>query len=415
MTTLSSSATHHKSFKYRLYPNQEQERILYWTLARCRELYNAALAERKEAYRMVGKTVTYYEQKKDLPIIKAELREEYQYIYSQVLCDILLRLERAFQHFYRRVKLGQAPGYPRFQGRSRYTSFTYPQKGFSLTLDNHLCLTKIGDIKIVLHRPLQGKAKTCTIKNEGDHWYVIFSCEVEASPKLPYTDETVGIDLGLLHFATLSTGDTIENPRHFRKGEKKLARLQQAVSRKKRNSHRRKKVMKQVAKAHRKIRNQRHDFLHKQSRQLVATYDTLVFEDLQTSDLVRRPKPKQDEVTGAYLPNGANAKSGLNKSITDAGWSQFIAYCMYKAAWASTSVLFVDPKYTSQTCSGCGSVRKKELSERWHSCECGTELDRDHNAAINILRLGSSQREQSRKSPVKGTSHELREAIGEKG
>jgi putative transposase len=215
--------------------------------------------------------------------------------------------------------------------------------------------------------------------------------EVEEQP-LPERDESVGIDLGLLHFATLSTGETIENPRYFRKGEKKLEKLQQVLARKKRGSHRRKKAVKQVAKAHRKVRKQRADFLHKESRKLVNAYGTIVFEELQPANMSRRAKPKQDEETGKYLPNGASAKSGVNKSIHDAGWGQFVQYCTYKAANAGRTVVQVNPRYTSQVCSGCGTVKKKELSERWHSCECGAELDRDHNAAINILRLGRSQR-----------------------
>ena len=209
-----------------------------------------------------------------------------------------------------------------------------------------------------------------------------------AATQTPSTDEAIGIDLGLLHFATLSTGDTIENPRFFRKAQKDLARKQHHLSRCTRGSHRRSKAKKQVAKCHRKVKNQRADFLHKQSRHLVNTYAVIVFEELAPSNMSRAPKPKQDE-NGVYLPNGAAAKGGLNKSIRDAGWSQFVSLCRYKADYAGTvQVLTVDPKYTSQVCSGCGQVRKKELSERWHRCECGTELDRDHNAALNILAKG---------------------------
>ncbi len=219
---------------------------------------------------------------------------------------------------------------------------------------------------------------------------MVFSCEVEAQPKLAYTDEAVGIDLGLLHFATLSTGDTIENPRIYRKTEKRLAIASRSLARKKRRSARRALAVKQIARLHRKARNQRKDFLHKASRSLVGSFDTLVFEELAPSNLSRRPKPKQDE-NGRYLPNGAAGKGGLNKSIFDAGWSEFVGMCTYKAEYAGRTILQVNPKYTSQICSGCGQVRKKELDERWHSCECGTELDRDHNAAINIQRLGRSQ------------------------
>jgi transposase len=378
-----------RAFKYRLSPTRKQAQALQWTLDRCRELYNAALQERRDAYRMAGKHITYYDQANQLPEIKGS-REEYRDIHSQVLQDVLRKADKTFKAFFRRVKTGETPGYPRYKGYHQFDSFTYPQAGYALTHDTRVCLSKIGAIKVKLHRPLEGDVKTCSIKREGDHWYVVFVCEVEAEP-LPASHEAVGIDLGLLHFATLSTGEQIENPRYFRKGEKKLEKLQQALSRKKRGSHRRKKAVKAVAKAHRKVRNQRANFLHKEARKLVNAYGTIVFEELQPTNMSKRPKPKQDEATGAYLPNGASAKGGLNKSIQDAGWSQFVQYCSYKAANAGRTVVQVNPRYTSQVCSGCGTVKKKELSERWHSCECGTELDRDHNAALNILRLGRSQ------------------------
>lgn len=377
-----------KAYKFRLYPTRKQQERLQWTLDRARELYNAALQERRDAYRMAGTSITYHDQANQLPEMKQD-REEYQDIHSQVLQDVLRRVDKAFKAFFRRVKSGAMPGYPRFQGYRRYDSFTYPQVGFSLTHDNRVCLSKIGSVKVTLHRPLEGKMKTCTIKREGNQWYVVFACEVEQAP-LPETDEAIGVDLGLLHFATLSTGETIENPRYFRKSEKKRKKLHQSLSRKKRGSHRRKKAVQRVAKAHRKVRNQRADFLHKASRMLVNQYGVIVFEALQPSNMSKRATPKQDE-NGKYLPNGGSAKSGLNKSIVDAGWSQFVQYCTYKAEDAGRIVVQVNPRYTSQVCSGCGTVKKKELSERWHSCDCGTELDRDHNAALNILRLGRSQ------------------------
>ncbi len=230
--------------------------------------------------------------------------------------------------------------------------------------------------------------KTCTIKREANHWYIIFTCAMEQEIVYHPSEEAAGIDLGLLHFATLSDGSTIENPRHLRQAENKLKQLQEALSRKKRGSKRRRKAVQRVGKAHRHIRNQRKDFHHKESRKLVTTYQTIVFEKLQPANMSRRPKPKQDEATGQYLPNGASAKSGLNKSIVDAGWGQFQQMCVNKAECAGSRVLFVSPKYTSQMCSDCGAIVQKELEERWHKCSCGCSLDRDHNAAKNILRLG---------------------------
>jgi putative transposase len=380
-----------KSYKYRLYPNKEQEQKLIWTLDRCRELYNAALQERKEAYKYVGQSISHAEQSRELTEIRQEIRQEYQEINAHVLQDVLKRLDKTFQAFFRRIKIGEKPGFPRFQGRDRYNSFTNPDGlGHGVRIEkSHLIFPKIGSIKIKLHRSIEGKIKTTTIKREGEQWYVNFSCEIEAE-KLPISYEDVGIDLGITHFAALSDGTFIDNPRYYRKAEKTLERRQQALSRKKKGSHRREKAKRLVAKAHRKIRNQRKDFLHKGSRKLVDHYQVIVFEDLQTANLVKRPKPKQDEETGQYLHNGASAKAGLNKSISDAGWAEFVQYCTYKAEYAGRCVLTVRPNYTSQICPGCGIVKKKALAERWHSCECGTELDRDHAAAINILRLGQN-------------------------
>ena len=237
-----------KTYKYRIYPKKETEQKFYWTLARCRELYNAALSERRDAYRYAGKSVSYYDQQNDLPEIKAAIREEYQDIAAHVLQDVLRRLQKAFDAFFRRCKNGENPGYPRFQGRNRYDSFTYPD-GAGWKFDgSYLHLTKIGKAKVKLHRPLEGKIKTVTIKREVDEWYVTFSCEVDAPEKLPLSYEDVGIDLGVTHLATLSNGEMIEHPRYYRKAQKTLEKRQQPLSRKKRGSHRRARAGKLVAK-----------------------------------------------------------------------------------------------------------------------------------------------------------------------
>ena len=249
-----------QAFKYRIYPTKKQEKLLFWTLARCRELYNAALSERRDAYKYEHKSITYRMQADDLPEIKGILREEYQDIHSQVLQNVLKRLNTAFENFFRRVQNGEEPGYPRFQGRNRYNSFTYPQRGYRLS-EKSVTFSKIGTIRCVVHRPLQGKPKTCTIKYEAGQWYAVFSCERETAEKLPESLEDVGIDLGVSHLATLSNGEMIEHPRNFRKAKKTLERRQQSLSRKKCGSHRRDKARKLVAKSHRKVRNQRRDFL----------------------------------------------------------------------------------------------------------------------------------------------------------
>ena len=406
-----------KAYKFRLYPNKETEKHLYFTLNRCRELYNACLSERKDSYQLNARTqlqvnpetgqviaatmianrrvasVTYYGQKRDLVDIK-EVREEYQQIASHVLQDVILRVERAFQNFF------DGAGFPRFKGRDRYDSFTYPDgAGWKLTVEEQdkklkgrLRLTNIGTVKVKLHRPIEGKIKTVTIYREVDVWYVVFSCEVEEPVKLPVSYEDVGIDLGVTHLATLSNGEMIEHPRHYRRAQKTLERRQQALSRKKKGSHRREKAKSLIGRAHKKIAKQRRDFLHKQSRKLVNRYQVIVFEDLQVANLVRAPKPKQDEATGQYLPNGAATKGGLNQSILDAGWGMFVTMCAVKAEGAGRHLVKVDPHQTSQLCSGCGRIVKKGLEVRVHVCpHCGLVLDRDVNAAITILERGRQQ------------------------
>jgi putative transposase len=401
-----------KAFKYRLYPTRKQADVLQFTLDRNRELYNAALQERREAWRVSRVSVSYEMQSAQLPEIK-ELRPEYKEIYSQILQDTLKRVDKAFKDFFRRVKKGEKAGYPRFQGRERYDSFCYPQieklKGNpTVRIENgKVILPKVGHIKVKHHRPMEGKVKTCTIKREGDCWYVIFACEMQAQKKLPYTDLAIGIDMGLKHFMTDSNGDVVDNPRFFRQSHGKLKKKQQRLAKKQRASHRRKRAVRLLAKAHKKVRNQRRDFHHKQARILVDTFETIVFEDLSLHQMVKRPKAKQNE-NEKYLHNGASKKAGLNKSILDAGWGSFIELVKHKAEWAGVTVMQVDPKKTSQICSACHKEGEhKDLSVRTHVCEhCGVVLDRDHNAALNILDrgLGRSLRETVTTGTFRGTS-----------
>src|SRR2546429_2659597 len=408
-----------KAYKYRIYANKGTTEKLQWVLDRCRELYNAGLQERRDAYEMGVRrhpnyydeesrkqltrehAVGYYEQKRELVDIKEE-RPAYQEIASHVLQDVILRLKRAYDDFFRRVQNGEQTGYPRFQGGNRYDSFCYPDRaGWKLDAKErpadkqgivriNLKLTKIGTVKLHLHRDMTGIIKTLTIKREGEHFYAVFTCEIGKPEPLPTSYEDVGIDLGVTHFAALSNGEFIDHPRYWRHAEKKLAKAQQALSRKKCGSHRRKKAVQRVANCHRKIANQRKDFQHKASRKLINRYQVIVFEDLQVKNITKAPAPKQDETTGQYLPNGARAKAGLNNSILDAGWGMFQQICKNKAACAGSRILFVSPKHTSQMCSGCGAMVQKELEERWHACSCGCSLDRDHNAAI-VRRFGAYQ------------------------
>jgi putative transposase len=340
---------------------------------RCRELYNAALHERRDAWQKCGVSVTVVGQSAELPGVK-EVRPEYRDIHSQVLQDVLTRLDRAFHAFFRRVKHGETPGYPRFQGANRYTSFTYKQFGNGATLDNgFLVLSKIGRIAVRWSRPIEGTPKTVTVSREADGWYVCFSCADVPVQPLPATGQETGIDLGLESFATLSDGTMSHHPRCYRKAERKLKTAQRRVSRRKKGSARRRKAVTLLARAHLTVKRQRADFHHKTALALVRTNETIYHEDLQTANMVKNHH--------------------LAKSIADAGWSAFLSILAAKAVYAGRRVVAVPPAYTSQTCSGCGALVAKGLSVRWHSCpDCGMSLHRDHNAAKNIERLGQSLR-----------------------
>ncbi len=362
-----------KAYKYKLKPTPEQERLLDRTTMLCRHVYNAAVEERRGAWQKCGVSIGYYQQKAELPAIKTDM-PEYSEVHSQVLQDVVLRVDRAFQAFFRRIQAGETPGYPRFHGRTRYNSLTYPQFGNGATLDNgFLVLTKIGKIALRWSRPLEGMPKTVTVSREADGWYVCFSCaDVPAHPLPPIGQET-GIDLGLEAFATLSNGERIFHPGWYRRAERALKTAQRRVSRRRKGSNRRRKAVKLLAKASLKVKRQRADFHHEVALQLVRQNDSIYHEDLQTANLLKNHH--------------------LAKSISDAGWSQFLSILAAKAAYAGRRVVAVPPAYTSQTCSGCGVIVSKGLSVRWHSCpDCGTSLHRDHNAAKNIERLGQSLR-----------------------
>jgi putative transposase len=365
--------TGHKTFKYKLRPTPEQAAQLAGALRVCRELYNAALQERKEAWQQCHISVNYYQQKAELPAIR-QLREDCAAIHSQVLQDVVLRLDRAFKAFFRRMANGEKPGYPRFKGRNRYHSFTYPQWGNGASLDNgELTLSKIGRIAVCWSRPLEGTPKTASLIQEPDGWYVCIACADVPIQPLPLTGEETGIDLGLESFLTLATGDQVANPHHYRKAEKRLAKAQRRVSKRKKGSKRRRKAVRLLQRAHQKIARQRRDFHHKTALSLLKQYDTVYYEDLQVANMAQNEH--------------------LAKSIYDAGWSQFCTILVFKAGNAGKQAVAVPPAYTSQVCSGCGVVVQKGLSVRWHECpDCGASLHRDHNAALNIQWVGQTHR-----------------------
>ncbi|MCW3100015.1 MAG: transposase [Chthonomonadaceae bacterium] len=366
------------------------------TLQTCRGVYNSLLNERTHDYEICGKSPSRLVQQAHLPVWK-QTHPELSGVHSQVLQDVVRRIDLAFEAFFRRVALGEEPGYPRFKGKGQYKSITYPQLGFAIG-ENCVILSKIGTIKAVLHRPLEGKLKTCTVRREGDKWYVTFSCEVEAEP-LPPSEEQVGIDVGLKTFAALSNGEFIANPRFYRKEEKALAKAERKFDKVK-NKHRskaRRKAKKVVRRVNERIKNRRHDFVHQTARRLVNRFGLIAVEELQIDNMIRCPKatPNPDN-EGEFLPNGAAAKAGLNKSIADAGWGMFRYALTYKAESAGRVVVNINPAYTSQDCSGCGYRPPKEdqktLRDRIHFCpRCGLTLDRDTNSARTLLKIAVGQ------------------------
>lgn len=358
-----------KAYKFRIYPTKSQRTKMERTLDLCRWTYNQTLAYRKDAWEKEGKSVSKYETHNLLPTWKEE-KPELNDVFSQTLQNAQERVDLGLKAFFRRVKAGENPGYPRFRGRGWYDSFTYPQKGFKLNAGK-LYLSKIGNIKIKLHRSIEGKIKRLTVRRAATgKWFACFSVEIEDQLKPPWkVGSLVGVDVGLESFATLSNGETIANPRFFREEEKELARVQRKLSKAPKGTPERKKALRMVERVHERIANKRYDFAHKVSRYLVNRFGLIAFEDLSIQNMLKN--------------------HCLAKSISDVAWNMLVTLTSYKAASAGSMVVLVDPRNTSKMCSRCGILVEKTLSDRVHNCtQCGLSLDRDWNAAINILRLG---------------------------
>ncbi len=354
-----------KAFQYRLYPSKAQSEALAEMLETCRHLYNHSLEERRDAYEREGKSLNYYDQAHML----SEQRKRNPYLakvnYSAAQ-DVLRRLDKAFQAFFRRAKAGGKPGYPRFKAKGRYDSITFPAYGDGCRLkDGRLYLQHVGRVKLKFHRPLEGRIKTVTVARKADGWYASFVCEVDAVT-LPPSDQACGVDLGLEFFAVTSDGQFFPAAKYLRRAERNLKLLERQVSRRGKGSNRRRKAVHQLARAHLQIANRRKDNAHKVARSLVNRYGLIAVEYLRVGNMLKNRH--------------------LARSISDVGWNLFVNILKAKAAEAGRQVFEVDPRNTSQTCSCCGGFVQKPLSERWHSCPtCGASLHRDVNAAINIL------------------------------
>jgi putative transposase len=355
-----------RTYRYPLHPTRQQEAVLSGWLEWCRQLYNAGLEHRVGAWKTAHVSVGLYDQYTELTDLRAD-DEEAKAVPSDIARSSLRRLDRAFQAFFRRCKSGEKPGFPRFRGRQWFDSFGI---GRARCEGNRVLVPKLGAVRFHLYRPLTGKVRDVTLRRKNGRWFVCFTCDLGPAPEQVPAAHTVGIDLGLTNFAVLSDGSEIGNPRFFHAGESQLATRQRRLQLKKRGSKSRERAKLLVGKAHEHVRNQRLDFARKLAADLFRRYDLVAHEDLQIRNMIRSP---------------------LGKSISDASWGIFLNCLTLKAESAAKWVVPVDPRGTSQRCSSCGTVVKKELSERWHRCGCGLHLGRDENAARNILQLAAGR------------------------
>ncbi|MEU8986531.1 transposase [Streptomyces sp. NPDC048558] len=393
-----------RAYKFLLRPTSRQAQALGEMLRDHCSLYNGALQERRDAYRHTSKTSVRYKQQsaqlKEIRSFDPERQGRWSFSSQQAT---LRRLDRAFQAYFRRVKAGQKPGYPRFRGVNWFDTVEFPKDGDGCRWAStphdpvtRVRLQGIGHVRVHQHRPVKGYVKTISVKREGKRWYVVLACDqVEAEP-LPATGAVTGIDMGVTHFLTTSGGAHVENPRHGKRNADALAKAQQALTafpRRKRENrtakHRR--MVEKVAALHRKVRRQRLDHAHKTALALVRDYDQIAHERLNIASMVRTPKPKPDPATpGAFLPNGASAKAGLNRSIIDAGWGVFLGILAQKAESAARVLIPVDPRHTSRTCPECGHVDGRNRDgEKFQCTACGHIDHADRVGAWNVaLRAG---------------------------
>lgn len=367
-----------KSFKYYIKANKETIQKAERIFNLCRVLYNLCLEQRKFVWKNYHKSVSCYDQIKELPSLKKffpELKE----IPSQTLQEVVERVDKAFRNLFSRVKKGEKSGYPRFKSFNRYDSFTLKQAGWKI-VGKELKIGKVGSFKLFLSRPIEGDIKTVTIRRTlSNRWYVTFSCDNVNPKPLPKTGESVGIDVGCESFLTTSEEEKIDNPRFFQRAQSLLTKKQKSLSRKKKGSKHRNKARILLSKAHEKVFSQRRDFHFKTARKILQTYDTIFIEDM----------------------NYFKSYRSLNRSMRDVAWFNFFNILLFKAEEAGKEVVKVPAKNTSQRCSGCDRIVQKGLSVRVHSCpHCGLSIDRDINAARNILRLGQSLQGAGALAPV---------------
>ncbi|MGO8853562.1 RNA-guided endonuclease InsQ/TnpB family protein [Mycobacterium sp.] len=380
-----------RAYKFRMRPTARQHVRLAACLESHRELYNPALQERRDAWARTQTTIGYGDQAAQLTGIRAVRSDLAAWSYSSQQAT-LRRLDRAFELFFHRLKAARKSGYPRFKGSGRFDSVTWPKDGDGARWhadSNRVYLRGIGQVKVTAHREVLGRVKTIQIRRQGRRWMLILSCDEVASSPLPATGKQVGVDLGISSFATTSDGKHIDNPRWLRTS--KLATAQRRFARAKRGSNNRARKGETVAARHRKIANARRDFHHKTALQFVKSYDLIVVEHLAIANMIRRARPMRGpEPRRSFVPNGGAAKTGLNRSIVDAGWGNFIAILRAKAEDAGRICIAVNPRHTSERCEACGhTARSNRVTQAVFICQaCGHTAQADEHAARNILRAG---------------------------
>jgi putative transposase len=387
-----------RAYKFLLRPTVRQEQALGDMLRDHCSLYNGALQERRDAYRHSSKTsIKYSDQSAQLREIRAfdpERQGRWSFSSQQAT---LRRLNKAFQALFRRVKAGRTPGYPRFKGVGHFDTVEFPKDGDGCRWDStphhrqtRVRLQGVGHVRVHQHRPVRGRVKTISIKREGRRWYVVLACDEVPAEPLAATGSMVGIDMGVTHFLTTSHGEQAENPRFLESMAEKLTVAQQHLStfptRTRRRTKKHRAAVRKVAKLHAKIRRQRLDHHHKRANELIRDHDVIAHEKLNTAGMTKAPAPKPDRV-GGFLPNGAAAKAGLNRSILDAGWGLFLGILAQKAESAARRVIPVDARNTSRTCPECGHVAKENrvTQAKFECSACGFVANADHVGALNVL------------------------------
>jgi putative transposase len=370
------------SYRYKLRPTRAQYRAMDRILEAQRLLYNASLQERVEAWRKAKVSISKIDQNKSLTKIRAG-DETYRAMPVALSRWAIARVDDAMTGFFGRVKRGSKAGFPRFKPMARWRSFGFVEwSGIRLKGDRLLFAPITGAMRLNMHRPLPEGAsiKNCTFTKNGHHWWIAMVADVPVSAEHSNPDSAVGIDVGVAHLAATSDGEMFVNVRSFDKQRKKLRRAARALARCRRASKQRRKVRAGLARVQRSIANHRSTHLHRVSAELARRYALIGVEKLTLKNMTRSARGSADEP-------GTNVrqKSGLNRVMLDASLGRLIQLLTYKAERAGGMVVKVDPRGTSQDCSSCGEKVEKALSERVHRCSCGTVLDRDVNAAVNIL------------------------------